>query len=95
MWMGVPVISLAGTTHVSRVGASLLNTIGISELLAETSKAFVDIGMKLANDRSHLTELRKSLRTKMAASPLMDGVSFTRNFESALNQMWASRVAQP
>jgi protein O-GlcNAc transferase len=95
MWMGVPVISLAGMTHVSRVGASLLTAIGMPKLLADTSKAFVDIGAKLASDRDHLAELRKTLRTKMAASPLMDGITFTRNFETALNQMWALRVSQP
>jgi predicted O-linked N-acetylglucosamine transferase (SPINDLY family) len=90
LWMGVPVVSLVGNTATSRGGASLLNVIGLGDLVAGTPDEYVDIAAGLANDRQRLTALRAGMRDRMAASPLMDAARFTRNLESAYRSMWRS-----
>jgi protein O-GlcNAc transferase len=93
LWMGVPVVTLAGNRHISRVGVSILNNIGLPELIAKTSDEYVEIAAKLANDRQGLAEMRATIRQRMLASPLMDAVKMTRNIETAYQQMWNAYVA--
>lgn len=88
LWMGVPVITLAGQTHVSRVGASLLASLGLSELVATNSDDYVKLAIQLAADRERLISLRQNLRDRMKQSPLMDAPAFAKNIESAYRQMW-------
>ena len=88
LWMGVPLITLAGRTHVSRVGVSLLMNMGLPELIAENPDDYVNIAAELANDRPRLRNLHSTLRGRMEQSPLMDGPGFARNIESAYRQMW-------
>jgi predicted O-linked N-acetylglucosamine transferase (SPINDLY family) len=87
-WMGVPVVTLAGRTVVGRAGVSQLNNLGLPELIAATAEEFVDIAAQLAADRARIEELRRTLRARMRASPLMDGVRFARNIEAAFREMW-------
>jgi predicted O-linked N-acetylglucosamine transferase (SPINDLY family) len=95
IWMGVPVVSLAGQTHVSRVGVSLLKNVGLTELIAQTPKQYVEIAVGLANDLPRLAELRRMSRSRMRASPLMDGPRFARDIEAAYRQMWRNWCARP
>lgn len=88
LWMGVPVVSLAGATHVSRVGASLLTNVGLGDLVAPSEDEYVQIAAGLAQDQQRLGELRSKLRQRMQASPLMDAPGFARNVEAAYRQMW-------
>jgi predicted O-linked N-acetylglucosamine transferase (SPINDLY family) len=88
LWMGVPVVSLAGDAHVSRVGVSLLSNVGLPELIAQTPEQYVQIAAGLAKDLSCLAELRRTLRARMRASPLMDGARFARDVEAAYRRMW-------
>jgi protein O-GlcNAc transferase len=88
LWMGVPVISLAGQTHVSRVGASLLSSARLPELLAANPDDYIQIAVALANDNPRLQELHSTLRQRMEQSPLMDATHFTRNIEAAYRQAW-------
>ena len=94
LWMGVPVITLAGRTHVNRVGVSLLTNAGLPELIADTAEQYVEIAAKLAADIPRLTELRANLRERMASSPLMDAPRFARNVEEAYRQMWRAWCAK-
>jgi len=87
-WMGVPVVSRIGDTVVGRAGWSQLSNLKLSELAGETDEQFVKIAVELANDPHRLGELRRELRKKMRASPLMDANRFARNMESAYRQMW-------
>jgi protein O-GlcNAc transferase len=93
LWMGVPVVTLAGQTHVSRVGVSLLTSAGLPELIAQSPGDFVRIAASLADDLPRLTELRHTLRAKLRASPLMDGARFASDMESAYRQMWRAWCA--
>jgi DNA-binding transcriptional ArsR family regulator len=93
--MGVPVVSVAGRTHVSRVGVSLLTAVGLSDLIAESEDQYVQIARKLAGDRRRLSELRSTLRQRMLRSPLCDEESMARAMESAYQKMWQRHLAQP
>ncbi len=88
LWMGVPVVSAAGTNHVSRVGVSLLSNIGLPELVAGSIGEYQRIAIELAGDLPRLEHLRSTLRQRMQASPLMDASRLARNVESAYRQMW-------
>jgi predicted O-linked N-acetylglucosamine transferase (SPINDLY family) len=88
LWMGVPVITLAGKSHVSRVGVSLLTNLGLPELVAETPEQFVRIAVEMAGNVPRLAELRATLRNRMRSSPLMDEINLAREMESAYRTMW-------
>lgn len=88
LWMGVPVVTEAGNTHVSRVGVSLLSNLGLAELIAEGPAGYVALALDLARDRARLAQLRESLRARMESAPLTDGPGFTRALESAYREMW-------
>jgi protein O-GlcNAc transferase len=88
LWMGVPVVSLAGDSYVSRVGASVLGAIGLGELLAETPEEYVEKARALAGDPARLSQLRSGMRARMSVSPLMDATRFTINLECAYRAMW-------
>jgi predicted O-linked N-acetylglucosamine transferase (SPINDLY family) len=88
LWMGVPVVSLVGRTAVGRGGASILTNVGVPELIAQTPEQYVQIATDLAGDLPRLAELRRTLRPRMQASPLMDAPRFARNVEAAYRQMW-------
>ena len=88
LWMGVPAVTLHGDRHVSRVGASLMTTIGLPELIAETPDDYIAIAAGLARNLDHLAELRGGLRERLRASPLCDAASFARAMENAYRDMW-------
>jgi predicted O-linked N-acetylglucosamine transferase (SPINDLY family) len=92
-WMGVPVITLVGKTVVGRAGLSQLTNLGLPELIAQTPEQYVQIATDLAGDLPRLAELRRTLRGRMQASPLMDAPRFARNVEAAYRQMWRNWVA--
>lgn len=88
LWMGVPVVCIAGQRHSARVGASLLTSLGLTDLLATNRRDYVDIAVALAGDQARLAALRSGLRETMRASPLLDHAAFTRKFEQAYREMW-------
>ncbi len=87
-WMGVPVLTLVGKTSVGRAGMSQLTNLGLPELIAHTPEQCVRIAADLANDLPRLAELRRTLRPRMRASPLMDAPRFARNIEAAYREIW-------
>ena len=95
LWQGVPVVTLAGRTHVSRVGVSLLSNVGLAELVAHSPEEYVKTAVALAANVSRLAELRSTMRERMAASPLMDAPRFARNVEHAYREMWRAWCAKP
>jgi protein O-GlcNAc transferase len=88
LWMGVPVVSQAGRTPFSRVGYCHLTNVGLAELVAHDTEAYVATAVALATDRDRLVALRQGLRERFAASPLMDGGRYTRNLERAFRIVW-------
>src|SRR5207237_8445359 len=88
LWMGVPVVTLAGQTHASRVGASLLTTVGLEELIAGDEAAYVRTAVELARDADRLRALRRDLRELVRSSPLMGTSAFVVELEKAYRAMW-------
>jgi predicted O-linked N-acetylglucosamine transferase (SPINDLY family) len=88
LWMGVPVVTLAGRSHVSRVGASLLARAGLADLVAASEDEYLAKARSLARDLDRRRELRASLRRRLSVSPLLDAAGFTRALESAYMDMW-------
>jgi protein O-GlcNAc transferase len=89
LWMGVPVITLAGDTHRSRVGMSLLSNIGLPELIARDAEEYHEIAVQAASDITKLKSLRNGLREKVAHSPLTNIKQFIINLENCYKDMWA------
>ncbi len=92
--MGVPVVTLAGDTHASRVGVSILNNVGEPGLIATSEDDFVRVASDLARDTPRRTRLRASLRAALAASPLRDGPGFARRFEEGLRSAWRTLLRE-
>jgi len=84
LWMGVPVVTLVGRTHASRVGLSLLSAAGFGQWAAADEDSFARIASELAKDRGRLSELRSRLRASIAESPLCDGTGFARRFAAMI-----------
>jgi predicted O-linked N-acetylglucosamine transferase (SPINDLY family) len=87
LWMGVPVVTLAGQVSRSRMGASVLGTIGLSELVAASEDDYVRIAAELARDLPRLSAMRSGLRDRVARSPILDCAGFTRELEAAYVEM--------
>ena len=90
LWMGVPVITLAGRRHAARVGASLLHHAGLPDLVAATADEFVAIAAGLATDAPRRAGLRTTMRDRLAGSPLMDTGAFATGFADTLAAAWAA-----
>jgi predicted O-linked N-acetylglucosamine transferase (SPINDLY family) len=88
LWMGVPVICLAGKTCASRQGVSLLSNLGLPELAADTPDGYVAVATALATDLERLPHLRAGLRDRMRNSPLTDAPRFVRHLEDAYRRIW-------
>jgi protein O-GlcNAc transferase len=88
LWMGVPIITLEGNAHASRVGGSLLSSVGLRELIAQTSDEYISIAVNLARNLKKLRSLRGELRNMMRYSPLCDAKRFTGNLEICYRQIW-------
>ncbi|MFG0258898.1 MAG: tetratricopeptide repeat protein [Phycisphaerales bacterium JB041] len=93
MWMGVPVVTLAGRMHAGRVGVSLLEAVGLDGLVAESREAYVDVAASLAADRERLASLRATLRGRMERSELMARSSFCAALHGAFAAMVEDRAA--
>ena len=95
LWMGVPVVTRTGSTAPGRAGLSILSNLNMPELAADDDDRFVAIAAELADDFQRRAELRKTLRDRMARSPLMDARRFAANVEAAYRQMLRTWCANP
>jgi protein O-GlcNAc transferase len=90
LWMGVPVVTLAGDTSFARSGVSVLNNALLPELVTNSTNQYVTLATELAADRSRLGELRASLRQRMRASPLVDSRRHAKDIENLYREMWVN-----
>jgi predicted O-linked N-acetylglucosamine transferase (SPINDLY family) len=88
LWMGVPVVSLAGEIATARGGVTILSHIALSELVAQTEEQYVEVAVGLAKDLRRLSALRAGMRDRMRASPLMDAQGFACDVEARLRELW-------
>jgi predicted O-linked N-acetylglucosamine transferase (SPINDLY family) len=88
LWMGTPVVAFPGNRGISRGSYSILSSVPLPELIARTLEQYVEINLRLANDHAWRSDLRSSLRSRLAASPLMDAPRFVADLEASYRQMW-------
>ncbi len=93
LWMGVPVISMAGVRHAGRVGCMILTRIGCTDLIANSTDEYVAKAAALAMDADKLADLRCNLRARLAGSSLMDERRFANELEAAYRRLWAANSA--
>ena len=88
LWMGVPVVTLMGERAASRVGASILNQIGMPELVAANAEVLAAIAARLAGDVASLKTLRSGMRARLEQTSLRDERGFARKMEAAYRDLW-------
>jgi len=88
LWMGAPVISMFSEHQNGRVGLTILNRVGLGELAVPTMAEYVAKAVELAKNPAKLTEMRSSIRSKMANSPICDTKRLAAEVEAAYRQMW-------
>ena len=88
LWMGVPVLTLAGKSFLSRQGVGLLMNTGLPEWIAHDADDYVGRATSHARDLLQLGSLRSGLRQRIRTSPIFDAPGFADNFEAALRTMW-------
>jgi protein O-GlcNAc transferase len=93
LYMGVPVITLAGDRHAGRLGVSILSAAGLADWIAPTRAAYVARAIRAARGRPGLAKLRRSLRARLLGSPLCDPTRVTRALEAAACDLFARRTA--
>jgi predicted O-linked N-acetylglucosamine transferase (SPINDLY family) len=86
--MGVPVLTLAGKSFLSRQGVGLLINAGLPEWVAEDTDDYVRRAVSHAGDLPRLAALRAGMRAQVLASPVFDAPRFARHFEEALRGAW-------
>jgi predicted O-linked N-acetylglucosamine transferase (SPINDLY family) len=88
LWAGLPVLTLIGKSFASRVAASLLNAIGLPELIANTQVEYEALAIELALNSKKLADIKLKLAKNRLSTPLFDTPLFTKNLEAAYIQMY-------
>jgi predicted O-linked N-acetylglucosamine transferase (SPINDLY family) len=88
LWAGVPVLTKAGETFASRVGASLLTAVGLPDLITHTVADYEDLAVALATQPERLAALKQRLADNRLTCPLFDTARYARYIETAYLQMW-------
>jgi len=88
LWMGVPMVTLLGERIPSRMGASILTTLGLREFIASTPEEYVALAIHYVRDLSRLAVLRAELRQRLAGSVICDHRAYCRAVEGAYRTMW-------
>ena len=87
LWAGLPVLTCLGEAFASRVAGSLLNALGLPELITETPAQFEALAIALAKEPARLKHLRQQLQENRLSAPLFDTRLFARHIEQAYTQM--------
>jgi predicted O-linked N-acetylglucosamine transferase (SPINDLY family) len=88
LWMGLPVITCAGDTFVSRVAGSLLTAMNVPELVTYNLDDYYALALDLAQNQKKREDVRNKIRANRDSAPLFDSKRFTRNLEAAYAEMW-------
>ena len=88
LWAGLPVLTCLGTTFVGRVGASLLNAVGLPELITHSLDEYESLALELARNPERLAGIKSKLARNRDTYPLFDTDRFRRHIESAYTTMW-------
>jgi predicted O-linked N-acetylglucosamine transferase (SPINDLY family) len=90
LWQGVPTITLAGDTHRSRVGLSILTQVGLADFIASSEQQYIDLAVHKSRNLVALAELRRRLRERVNNSSLMDRTRFISELEACYEDMYST-----
>ncbi len=93
LWAGVPVLTLAGEAFPARVGASLVNAIGLGELIKTTDAAYIATATELATQPDKLAAVKHTLSVNRASGQLFDVSSYVKHIEAAYRAMYDKHVS--
>lgn len=88
LWMGVPVVTLAGNRCMSRMGLSIMQNLDLPEFVGHDSQQYIQAAVRATGDVRQLAELRATMRDRMRRSPIMNGPQFVADLERAYRSMW-------
>ena len=88
LWAGVPVLTCIGESFAARVAASLLNAVGLPELITATQDHYEAVAIELSGDPARLAEIREALHRNRLTMPLFDTELFAKQLEDAYTQMF-------
>ena len=88
LWVGLPVLTLAGKSIVSRVAGSLLTNINMRELITYNYDDYKNMALKLSNDKKFYNDLRSKLQKERLSSPLFNTKQYTKDLESIYNKLY-------
>jgi protein O-GlcNAc transferase len=88
LWVGLPVLTCLGHTFAGRVAASLLQAVGLPELITRSWEEYEALALKLAADGDRLADIRARLARNRTTQPLFDTERFRRHIEAAYATMW-------
>ena len=93
LYVGVPVLTLIGTTFPARIAASLLHAVGLPELIAFSEEAYEQHAVALAEDPVKFAAIKAKLMRNRNTEPLFDSIRFTHHLEAAFTRMWERHQA--
>lgn len=93
LWMGVPVLTLNGSTFLSKQGVGILSAVGLESWVAKDCDDYLNRAVDFSSDVDGLARIRNDLRQMAVASPLFDSHRFAKHLEDALWSMWMSKPA--
>ena len=88
LWMGLPVVTLAGDFGFARSAATVLVNAGFAELVAADERHYLDIALRLASGIPELADLRRDSRARLARAPLLDAPRFVAALEQLYCEAW-------
>jgi protein O-GlcNAc transferase len=88
LWMGVPVVTLAGETHASRVGASILSCVGLAEFVTGIVREYVETAVGVGEDRIRLATLRRGMRERLQECGFTGGRRLSQEIEACFRELW-------
>ncbi len=92
LWMGIPVITLQGNAHISRVTMSILCKLGLTDFIASSPENYKTLATDLSKNGNKLSYLRKNMRHIIKKSNFTNGKKFTLKLESLYQKMWAAYI---
>jgi predicted O-linked N-acetylglucosamine transferase (SPINDLY family) len=93
LWMGTPLLTLAGKTYVSRQGVSILSNVGMEDWIAKTPEEFIEKAKKFASEATRLSLLRGKLRDMVKKSSICDWKAYGSKWEETVRKLWKSWCA--
>lgn len=94
LWMGVPVVSLRGGNFLGRVGASILNAVGLTDWVADSPDDYIRIVQSAVGDPEALAQLRSQLRNRLMASEFVDAAGFANKLGQAFTAMAQIKIKE-